>query len=212
MKRTRDILTVVAIAGAAFIAGRLGLPIVSSSSATAQDNAEHQDMELTPEQKAWAEAATPGKNHKYLENLIGEFDATGHFRESSDGEKVEFTGSIVREWILDGRYIKETIDGKSEMGPYNAVVYIGYNNIDGQYELVTMENVSTAIMSSTGTYNPDTKVLFMSGKYRDAITHKLITHWNKINIGDSSRQTVKGWMVDENGREFVNFEGVFERK
>jgi len=122
MKRTRDILTVVAIAGVAFIAGRVGLPIVGNSSAIAQDhNHEHQDKEMSPQVKAMMDAGTPGEFHKQLENLIGEFDAVVKIWETPDSEPMKFTGTVKREWILGGRFIKEIVKAQGEMGPFEGL-------------------------------------------------------------------------------------------
>ena len=212
MKRTRDILTVVAIAGAAFMAGRLGLPIVGNSSAKAQDHQHDQDMEMPPQVKAMIEAATPGEFHKQLENLIGEFDAVVKIWDTPDSEPMIFTGTVKREWILGGRFIKEIVKAQGEMGPFEGLGFIGYNNIDGQYESIWMESISTAITTGTGSFNPDKKEFFVMSKNRDPFTHKLITKWNKIELGNSSRQVATGWQTTVDGRDFKNFEGVFERK
>lgn len=212
MKRTRDILTVVAIAGVAYFAGRIGLPIVGNSAANAQDHQHDQDMEKPPHVKAMMDASTPGEFHKQLENLIGEFDAVVKIWETPDSEPMNFTGTIKREWILDGKFIKETVKAQSDMGPFEGVGYIGYNNIDGQYESIWMDSMSTAITSGSGSFNPDKKELFMMSKSRNPFTHKLITNWNKIELGNSSRQIATGWEITVDGRDFKNFEAVFERK
>lgn len=212
MKRTRDILTVVAIAGVAYFAGRIGLPIVGSSSANAQDHQHDQDMEMPPHVKAMMDAGTPGEFHKQLENLIGEFDAEVKIWKTPDSEPMKFTGTVTRQWILDGRFIKEIVKAQGEMGPFEGLGFIGYNNIDGQYETIWMESMSTAIIKGSGSYNPDKKEFFTMSKYRNPYTHKLITHWKKIELGNSSRQVATGWQTTVDGRDFKSFEGVFERK
>ena len=100
-------------------------------------------MEMTPEQEAWMKAATPGKHHKVLEALIGDFNANVKIWMTPDGEPMEFSGTLSREWVLDGHFIKETVKADSPMGPFEAIGFIGYNNIDGQYESICSASPSS---------------------------------------------------------------------
>ena len=103
MKINRNIVGMAAIAAVAFTVGRLGLPLGGQSTAIAQDPGE---MEMTPAMEAWMKAATPGKHHKYLEALIGDFTADVKIWESPDAEPMQFTrqtDGITRElprWVL----------------------------------------------------------------------------------------------------------------
>ena len=209
MKISKNIVGVAAIAAVAFTVGRLGLPLGSQSTAIAQDQGE---MEMTPEQKAMMKAAAPGQHHQYLEALIGNFTADVKFWMTPDSEPMQFSGTLSREWVLDRHFVKETIKADTPMGPFEAIGFIGYNNIDGQYESIWLENHSTAIMSGSGMYNPETKTLFMMGKHRDPATGHLITAWNETNLSDPYRETSIGYQVGADGKKFKNFEGVFVRK
>ncbi len=209
MRISKNIVGVAAIAAVAFTVGRLGLPLGNQSTAIAQDQGE---MKMTPEMEAMMKASTPGQHHRYLDALVGDFTADVKFWMTPDSEPMEFTGTVSREWVLDGHFIKETIKADSDMGPFKAISYIGYNNIDGQYESIWLENTSTAITSGSGTYNPATKTLSMMGKHRDPTTGHLITTWNKIDLSDPYRQTGTGYQIGDDGKEFKNFEGVFVRK
>ncbi len=209
MRISKNIVGVAAIAAVAFTVGRLGLPLGSQTAAVAQDQGE---MEMTPEQKAMMKAATPGKHHQYLEALIGDFTADVKIWMTPDSEPMEFTGTLSREWVLDRHFIMETVKADSPMGSFEAIGFVGYNNIDGQYESIWLENHSTAINSGSGMYNPETKTLFMMGKHRDPATGQLITSWNKTDLSDPYRETATGYQVGADGKEFKSFEGVFERK
>ncbi len=209
MKIKKNVLGVAAIAAVAFTVGRLGLPLSNQSTAIAQDQGE---MEMTPEQKAWMKAATPGQHHRYLDALVGDFTADVKIWMTPDSEPMEFTGTLKREWVLDGHFIMETIKADSPMGPFEAICFIGYNNIDGQYESIWLENASTAITSGSGNYDAETKTLRMMSKYRDPATGHLITSWNKADLSDPYRETSTGWQVGADGKEFKSFEGVFVRE
>ncbi len=55
-----------------------------------------------------------------------------------------------RQWIMDGRYIRESVRASSELGSFEGLGFSGYNNLDGQYEFVWMDNDSTMIYFETG--------------------------------------------------------------
>ncbi len=209
MKIKKNVLGVAAIAAVAFTVGRLGLPLSNQSTAIAQDQGE---TEMTPEQEAWMKAATPGQHHRYLEALVGDFTADVKIWMTPDSEPMEFTGTLSREWVLDGHFVKETIKADSPMGPFEAIGFVGYNNIDGQYESIWLENASTAITSGSGNYNAETKTLRMMSKHRDPATGQVITSWYKTDLSDPYRETSVGYQVGADGKDFKNFEGVFVRK
>lgn len=209
MKIKKNVLGVAAIAAVAFTVGRLGLPLGGQSTAVAQDQGE---MEMTPEMEAWMKAATPGKHHKYLEALIGDFAADVKIWETPDAEPMQFTGTISRKWILDGRFVQETVEADSPFGPFKALGFIGYNNIDGEYQFVWLENQSTTVTVNSGFYNVEDKTLIQMGKHRDPATGKVVTGWSVLDLSDPYRHTVLGQQVGPDGKEFKNFEAVFERK
>ncbi len=209
MKINKSIVGVAAIAAVAFTVGRLGLPLGNQSTAIAQDQGE---MKMTPEQEARMKAATPGKNHEYLEALIGDFTADVKIWESPDAEPMQFTGTVSRKWILDGHFVQETIEAEGPFGSFEALGFIGYNNIDGEYQFAWLENQATMITVNPGFYNADEKKLIQIGKHRNPATGKLITSWSVLDLSDPYRHTVNGEQVGPDGKEFKNFEAVFERK
>ena len=209
MRINKNIVGVAAIAAVAFTVGRLGLPLGNQSTAVAQDQGE---MEMTPEQEAWMKAAMPGKHHKYLEALIGDFTADVKIWESPDAEPMQFTGTISRKWILDGHFVQETVEADSPFGPFKAVGFIGFNNIDGEYQFIWLENQSTTITVNSGFYNVEEKTLIQMGKHRDPATGKVVTGWSVLDLSDPYRHTVLGQQVGPDGKEFKNFEGVFVSK
>lgn len=209
MRISKNIVGVAAIAAVAFAVGRLGLPLGSQSTAIAQDQGE---MEMTPEMEAWMKAGAPGEHHKYLEALIGDFTADVKIWETPDAEPMQFTGTVSRKWILDGRFVQETVEAESPFGSFEAVGFIGYNNIDGEYQFAWLENQSTTMTVNSGFYNTEEKTLIQMGKHRNPVTGKLITSWSVLDLSDPYRHTVLGQQVGPDGKEFKNFEAVFVRK
>src|SRR5262245_60310166 len=58
--------------------------------------------------KALAEAGKPGPEHKKLQPLVGQWTFTMKFWTDPSQPPAEFSGTIERKWIMDGRFIQET--------------------------------------------------------------------------------------------------------
>lgn len=237
MNRTCNTITLLAVAGLAFAAGRAD--IFSDSSAIAeqpQDKGILKDVKegvksagkaitdtankvVEDEQPAaddamaaMMKAGTPGEHHKYLDATIGEWDTVVRFAMEPGTPMMESKGTVKREWVLDGHYVREEVDADFMGQAFRGLAYLGYNNLDGQYEIIWMDSHSTPIMFETGTYNPDTKTMSMRSRHRNPATGKMISASATWNMSNPDRHTMTGHAIDENGREFKNFEGVFERK
>ena len=88
---------------------------------------------------------------------------------------------------------------------------MGYNKLDKRYEMVWMDNHSTAIAWETGTYDEAKKILNMRGTYRDPVTGRLVPTRSRMELSSADRQVGSSWSEDIDGAEFKMFEGVLER-
>ena len=211
MKVNTRVLGLLAIVGTAFAAGRMNLVPVVTPVATAEPLPQ-EDYDMPPEVQARMEAmeraAKPGKHHEHLNLLVGEWEGTFRMWMAPDTAAMEVTGTVVRTWIMDGRYIKENVSGTG----FEGLGFIGYNNVDGQYEVVWMENFATAIMFETGWYDPDEKTMHFSGTRRDAETGKVIRTASKMDLSSPDHHKFVAWTVGPDGRRYKSFEGAMHRK
>ncbi len=212
MTINRSVWGLLAVAGIAFAAGRLSIVLGGQPLASAQPAQDQPDMEMSAEMEAMAKAGAPGEHRRYLNRMIGEWEGTFRMWMEPGAEPMEMAGTVKREWVLDGRYIHETVESESKWGPFRGVGYIGYNNIDGQYEFIWMDTESTAIMFETGTYDPDSKVLTTRGSHRDPASGQVFSSRGTLDLSDPNRHTYVGYSTGPDGKEFKHFEGTMERK
>ena len=68
----------------------------------------------TPEAllKALAEAGKPGAEHKKLQPFVGQWAFTMKLWADPGQPPAELKGTIERKWIMDGRFIQETVRGE----------------------------------------------------------------------------------------------------
>jgi hypothetical protein len=215
MKIARRTIEIVLVAVAAFAAGRSGL-LAGPSSAVAQVTAERTPRRSVEAERRPApspETAVPTRYHRNLDRLIGLWSVEFTMRDAPDATPTVVKGTIEREWTLDGHFVRETVVAESEAtGPLEGVAYIGYNTLDGRYEVAWMNNLSTAIEYETGMYHPDAKVMHWRGEIHDPATGRLINSWGKLDMSDLDRHVHTGYSVDVDGRTYKAIEGVATRR
>ncbi len=206
MRTSRKVLGLFVVAGLAYAAGHANL-FPGAPGAWAGP-----DQENSAEMQAYIDAGTPGAHHKYLDTLVGEWDCTYKMYMEPGEEAIACDGTVTREWVLDGRYLRETVQATTPWGPFSGLGFIGYNNVDGQYEFIWMENMATAIHFETGSLNPETGILTTRGSHRDPVTGRVISAWGELDLSDSNRQTFVGYCAGPDGKPFKQFEGFTSRK
>lgn len=86
---------------------------------------------------ASARLAAPGDEHAWLDPLVGEWTVAMLVYPGPDAAPTEMQGlSASREWVLGRRYVREVLRGGGE--PLREGM-IGFNRLDGRFELVTAD-------------------------------------------------------------------------
>lgn len=100
--------------------------------------------------KAMEAAGEITENHKALEYLVGEWSTKTKFWMSPKEKAQESIGKSSFEPILDGKFVKESVEGTAMGKPMKGVAFIGYDNMKKKYVTVWMDNMSTAIYQFEG--------------------------------------------------------------
>ncbi len=158
------------------------------------------------------DANAPGLHHEHLQRMIGEWDFAVSVRSEPDAAPVEFAGVVTRVWVLDDRFVHEQVRAESPTGSFRGVGYIGYNTMDGHYQMVWMSNMSTAIGFETGTFDETTKVMTFRSANRDPVTGRLVHARGEFDLSRGDRQTFSAYAVGPDGGEFESFRGTFTRR
>jgi hypothetical protein len=122
--------------------------------------------------KALQSAMTPGEGQKKLAPMIGTFDVKIRTWVSPASQPVEFTGTMVSAWVLDGRYIQSMLAGEVGGGPFSGIGYIGYDNVEKVYQTAWMDTGSTGMVWYTGNMDASGKSAI---KLQSLYNQKLIT-------------------------------------
>lgn len=121
--------------------------------------------------KQWQKMATPGKPHEALKPLTGKWNTvTKMWMAGPSGPATESKGSAEYKWILGGRYLQETFDGKLMGMPYSGIGLLGYDNYKKKYTSCWVDSASTAMLKSEGLLDRTGKVLTYYGTMDEWLT------------------------------------------
>jgi|CXWL01.1.fsa_nt_gi hypothetical protein len=172
MKRWCQVCTLVA----AFVAGAFLAPVARS---TAGDPTEHAEKQPSPEEMAkmmekYMAMMKPGKHHKELDQLAGEWNAVNRWYMGGPGtQPTETKGTAKRRWVLDGRFLFEEVksalmmpNDKGEMTsmPFEGLSMVGYDNYRNMFVGTWADTMGTQILTYAGAPNPDGKTFTYYGE------------------------------------------------
>lgn len=157
----------------------------------------------------------PTEHHKLMESMLGEWDAVARFKmDPTEDEWTESEGIVKREMILDGMFIKESID--SSMGPemprFKGLGIMGYNTFTNEYESIWMENTSSPISMATGSYDEATKTWTFEGDSFHPMTGAKMKMKTVYIESDPNRHVLESYILADNGKYWKCMTGVTERK
>ncbi len=162
---------------------------------------------------AWMAKMQPGPNHKVLDAMLGNWEGGVKFWMAPGGETMESKGSVHREWQMDGRFLVEHVEGVTEgQPPFKGLGLLGYNTVENRYESVWVENMATYVTFMTGTYDAAKKSMTFTGDMIDPMTGKRAKQRHVLDMSDPNKETMVGYGIGPDGKEFKNFEGTFTKK
>src|SRR6185503_20208185 len=99
---------------------------------------------------AWMKVATPGEAHKWLEAMVGTWDAKISMWMAPGSAPQESTGTSENKWVLGGRFVEQRYEGTFMGQPFSGLGYTGYDNFKKKYIGSWMDNMGTMMMVSQG--------------------------------------------------------------
>ena len=160
---------------------------------------------------AWMKASTPGDAHKKLDGMVGTWNVTVKSWMQPGAPPMESTGSAVNSWVLGGRWMEEKFTGSFMGMPFQGIGYTGYDNIKKQYIGTWMDNMSTAVMTSTGKGGGGNTWEFASSM-DDPMTGKTMPVAQKVTFTDADHHTMEMWSPGPDGKMFKMMEIAYSRK
>jgi hypothetical protein len=161
----------------------------------------------------WRELSAKGPEHKKFEKMVGTWDTESRMWMFPGAQPMVSKGMAVFRLLFDGRYVEQKY--KCSMGDeqFEGLGIEGYDNFKKKYVSVWMDNSSTGICMSLGTFDESGKVCTYYGKMDDPLTgqkDKVV----KSVAREISDDEVVYEMYDKtpDGKEFKTMEITYTRK
>ncbi len=112
-------------------------------------------------QEEMEKAAQPGENHKWLEQMEGDWEA--EVKEFNDGKEKTTKGEMTSKMVFGGRFLQSDFKGRMDNKFFYGSGIMGYNNTEKVFEGVWYDSMSTGLEKSVGKADAAGKVLTMTG-------------------------------------------------
>jgi hypothetical protein len=158
---------------------------------------------------AFERAAAPGEQHAWLQSMAGEWDFEGTFWMAPGAEPMRSTGSVTRTALLGGRVLKELVKSSMMGQPFEGMGFTGYDNVAGHFWGTWFDNMSTSLMTMTGTCT-DGNCTF-DGTNTDPMTGEAAPA-RMVSKHAPDREVHEMWGPGPDGQDFKMMELVYTRR
>ena len=159
----------------------------------------------------WKEYATPNENHKILDSFVGNWNYTVKWWMSPGAKPEVSKGTSDVKWIIGGRFLKQSAQGKSMGQPFKGMGITGYDNAEKQYNSIWIDNMGTGMMMSKGNYDPSTKTLVEKGTFTDPVEGEK-SYRGVTTIINKDKYTYEMYISGPDRKEFRMMEIVYMRR
>lgn len=173
----------------------------------------HEMAEMSPEEQAmmeaWQRASTPGPQHETLAAMAGEWTFESTFWMAPDQPPMSSTGTATRSMALGGRVLVEEVSSTFMGQPFVGHGMTGYDNVTGTYWGTWTDNMSTALMTSTGSCDDEGKCEFTT-TMSDPMTGQPTT-MRMVSEHAPDSEVHRGYEMGEDGAERMTMELKYTR-
>lgn len=182
--------------------------------------AKEKSKKVSPEHEAaqqamlakWVEASTPGEAHKVLSDMPGSWNYKIQFWMSPGAKAEQSDGTSEIKWVLGGRFLQQDVKGVAMGQPFEGRGTLGYNNVKKVYESTWIDNMATAMLIGSGTYNATAKTLTQTGLMTDCQEGKEKPYRTVTSFKDKDHFTYETYTTGPDGKEFLGMKIGYARK
>ena len=189
--------------------------VLCAGAALAQD-AKTGEKPMSAEQKAameaWQKFATPGPAHKSLEGSVGTWDTEVTSWMDPAAPPMKSTGTAENSMVMGGRWLESKFHGNMMGQPFEGLGYTGYDNYKKKYIGTWMDNMSTAVMTSEGTWDGAGKVMTSMATMDNILTGKKDSIKMITTIVDPDHHVFEMWGPDKTGKTVKQMEIKYTRR
>lgn len=171
------------------------------------------DQELPPgmsaeDMAAWEKATSPGPEHAHLAEMAGDWTFEGTFWMAPGAPPMTTTGTAARKMIMDGRVLLEKVETEWQGQAFEGLSMTGFDNVSGAYWGTWFDNMSTGLMTTTGSCADDR--CEFTGSFNDPMSGRSKSVRMTMTMKDG-KEIHASYEPGPDGGEFKSMELVYTR-
>lgn len=176
-----------------------------------QEATNEMSPEMQAEMEAWAKLAQPGPHHVHLKPFAGKWKGDVKMWMEPGAEPMVEEAIVEAKWTLDGRFLEWTHTGEFGGMPFHGRAIDGYNNGDGRYESVWMDNFGTLMIFYTGECSDEGKTRVLTGEFSNPMDDSMTQYRVVYSLIDEDHFTYESFMK-RGDTEYQNMETKYSRQ
>jgi Protein of unknown function (DUF1579) len=157
-------------------------------------------------------ASKPGPEHKLLEPLAGQWTYRAKLWMQPGGEPMVMKGVCTRKWILDGRFLHETVENTAPTADFKGIGWTGYDNAQKKYVGSWINSMGSGISRSTGTADRNGKGFTFEREHFCPLASQLLKGRDVIRIRSNDSHVTEMYHTGPDGKEMKTREIEYTRK
>jgi hypothetical protein len=187
-----------------FVIAALGFSRQSTSQQAAQEDVAAQ-MEM------YEKLSRPGEFHKLLENFVGTWNSTVTMWMDPGAPPTVSKGSATFKLIFDGRFLYGEYLGEFMGSPFKGINIMGYDNAKKEFFSVWIDNTTTGLLTSTGSYDPQEKKFYFKTAAFDPISGQILEMREEAYFASKDEYISTTFTKPPEGPEFKSMEFKYMR-
>lgn len=153
----------------------------------------------------------PGEFHELLKGFVGTWNADVKIWMSPDAPPVVTKGKATFKLIFGGRFLYGDFLGEFMGTPFKGINIMGYDNAKKEFFSVWLDNSTTGLVSSTGTYDDDTKRYRFRSETFDPYSGQTLEMREEAYFASEDEYISVTYAKPKGGKEFKNMEMKYTR-
>ena len=153
----------------------------------------------------------PGEFHELLKDFVGTWTADAKMWMDPNASLVESRGQSTFKLIFEGRYLYGDFHAEFMGMPFKGINIMGYDNGKKEFFSIWLDNSSTGLLSSTGTYDVDTKKFHFRAEMFDPASGQILELREEAYFASKDEYVSVTYAKPKNGKEFKNIEMKYTR-
>ncbi len=159
-----------------------------------------------------AQYTSVNERHEILKTLAGTWKATIQFWMEPEAKPEESEGTSEGSLIMGGRFLEQRYQGVLMGQPFEGRGILGYDNLKKEYTSIWFDSMATGIMTGSGQYNHESKILVAEGSMSCPMTQEPRRWYRDVTtIIDADNYTHETYMKDQRGVEYKSMAIKYSR-